>query len=119
MGTTLVTGLGLVGTSYAQNALKRGESIVFYDMAPRKDFLANKLGSANVTVVQRDIRDLPSLIETIQKHKCDTVLHTAGLIGGKVGNPIAVGIALENRNPERAVIGIIERSGGAIESCCA
>jgi len=24
---TLITGLGLVGTSYAQNALKRGESI--------------------------------------------------------------------------------------------
>ena len=50
---TLITGLGLVGTSYAQLALKRGESIVFYDVAPRKDFLAHKLGTANVTVVQR------------------------------------------------------------------
>ncbi len=36
---TLITGLGLVGTSYAQLALKRGERIVFYDMAPRQDFL--------------------------------------------------------------------------------
>src|SRR5207344_1350073 len=94
MGTTLVTGLGLVGTSYAQHALKRGESIVFYDMAPRQDFLANKLGTANVTVVQRDIRDLPSLIETIQKYKCDAVLHTAGLIGGKVGTPIYAGMQI-------------------------
>ena len=51
MGTTLITGLGLVGTSYAQNALKRGENVVFYDFAPRKDFLAHKLGGANVTVV--------------------------------------------------------------------
>ena len=49
MGTTLITGLGLVGTSYAQNAIKRGESVVFYDMAPRQDFLAHKLGAANVT----------------------------------------------------------------------
>jgi UDP-glucose 4-epimerase len=94
MGTTLITGLGLVGTSYAQHALKRGESVVFYDMAPRKDFLAHKLGGANVTVVQRDIRDLPSLLETIQKYKCDTVLHTAGLIGSKVGNPIYAGMQI-------------------------
>ena len=94
MGTTLITGLGLVGTSYAQHALKRGENIVFYDLAPRKDFLAHKLGSANVAVVQRDVRDLPALIETIQKFKCDTVIHTAGLIGGKVGNPIYTGLQI-------------------------
>jgi nucleoside-diphosphate-sugar epimerase len=61
---------------------------------PRKDFLAHKLGDANVTVVQRDVRDLPSLIEAIQKYKCDTVIHTAGLIGGKVGNPIYAGMQI-------------------------
>ena len=94
MATTLITGLGLVGTSYAQHALKRGENIVFYDVAPRKDFLAHKLGSADVTVVQRDVRDLPALIETIQKFKCDTVIHTAGLIGGKVANPIYSGLQI-------------------------
>lgn len=94
MAATLITGLGLVGTSYAQHALKRGENIVFYDVAPRKDFLAQKLGSANVTVVQRDVRDLPALIETIQKSKCDTVIHTAGLIGGKVANPIYTGLQI-------------------------
>jgi nucleoside-diphosphate-sugar epimerase len=94
MASTLITGLGLVGTSYAQHALKRGEGVVFYDVAPRKDFLAQKLGSANVTVVQRDVRDLPALIETIQTYKCDTVIHTAGLIGGKVANPIYTGIQI-------------------------
>ena len=94
MASTLITGLGLVGTSYAQHALKRGENIVFYDVAPRRDFLAHKLGGANVTVVQRDVRDLPALIETIQKFKCDTVIHTAGLIGGKVGNPIYTGLQI-------------------------
>jgi nucleoside-diphosphate-sugar epimerase len=94
MGTTLITGLGLVGTSYAQNALKRGEKVVFYDVAPRKDFLAHKLGGADVSVVQRDIRDLSSLIETIQQHRCDTVLHTAGLIGGKVAQPVYTGLQI-------------------------
>jgi len=92
--STLITGLGLVGTSYAQLALKRGESVIFYDIAPQKDFIATKLGSANVTVVQRDVRDLPALIETIQQHKIDTVLHTAGLIGGKVARPIYTGLQI-------------------------
>src|SRR5438309_537509 len=91
---TLITGLGLVGTAYAQLALKRGENIIFYDVAPRKDFLANKLGPANVTVVQGDVRDLPALVETIQKHKVDKVIHTAGLIGGKVAQPIYTGMQI-------------------------
>jgi glutamate dehydrogenase/leucine dehydrogenase len=29
MASTLITGLGLVGTSFAQHAIKRGESVVF------------------------------------------------------------------------------------------
>ena len=91
---TLITGLGLVGTSYAQLALKRGESIVFYDVAPRQDFLAKKLGSANVTVLQKDVRDLPALIEAIQKHRVDTVIHTAGLIGGRVAQPLYSGLQI-------------------------
>lgn len=91
---TLITGLGLVGTAYAQNALRRGEKIVFYDIAPRKDFLARKLGGADVTVVQRDVRDLPALIETMLKNKIDTVIHTAGLIGGKVAQPIYSGMQI-------------------------
>jgi len=91
---TLVTGLGLVGTSYAQLAFKRGESVVFYDVAPRKDYLATKLGTDSVTVVQGDVRDLPALIETIQKYRCDTVIHTAGLIGGKVAKPIYSGLQI-------------------------
>jgi len=91
---TLITGLGLVGTAYAQLALKRGENIIFYDVAPRKDFLANKLGPANVTVVQGDVRDLPALVETIQKHIVDKLIHTAGLIGGKVAQPIYTGMQI-------------------------
>jgi nucleoside-diphosphate-sugar epimerase len=92
--TTLITGLGLVGTSYAQLALKRRESVIFYDIAPRRDFLAAKLGNANVNVVQGDVRDLPALIETIRKYQADTVMHTAGLIGGKVAQPIYTGMQI-------------------------
>ena len=42
--TTLVTGAGLIGTAFAQNALARGEQVVFVDPEPRADFLRLKLG---------------------------------------------------------------------------
>ncbi|HWP56263.1 MAG TPA: NAD(P)-dependent oxidoreductase [Candidatus Acidoferrales bacterium] len=92
--TTLITGMGLVGTSFAQVALKRGENIVFYDVAPRTDFLAAKLGRANVTVVQGDVRDLPALVDAMRAHKADTVMHTAGLIGAKAARPIYTGMQI-------------------------
>ena len=92
--STLITGVGLVGTAFAQRALQRGEKIVFFDMAPKMDFLQRKLGNADVTVLKRDIRDLPALIDAMQTHKVDTVLHTAGLIGGAVANPVYSGLQI-------------------------
>jgi nucleoside-diphosphate-sugar epimerase len=91
---TLITGIGLVGTAFAQLALKRGERLVFYDFQPRKEFLAKKIGSADVAVVQKDIRDLPALVETMQKNKIDTVVHTAGLIGGRVAEALYTGLQI-------------------------
>ncbi|MBT3792025.1 MAG: NAD(P)-dependent oxidoreductase [Rhodospirillales bacterium] len=82
--TTLVTGAGLIGTAFAQNALKRNEDVVFFDPEPRADFIAKKLGTKDVAQVRGDVRDLPKLIETIKEYKCETVVHTAGIIGGKV-----------------------------------
>jgi len=91
---TLITGIGLVGTSLAPLALKRGERLVFYDFQPRREFLAKKIGSADVTIVQKDIRDLPALIEAMQKYKIDTVIHTAGLIGGRVAEALYTGLQI-------------------------
>lgn len=92
--TTLITGIGLVGTAFAQRALNRGERLVFYDFQPRQEFLNKKLGSAEVVVVQKDIRDLPALIHAMQEHKVDTVLHTAGLIGGRVAEALYTGLQI-------------------------
>lgn len=83
--TTLITGAGLVGTAYAQKALARGEDVVFFDPEPRTDFIRLKLGdNAGVPLVRGDVRSLPDLVAAIQAHKAQTVLHTAGIIGGKV-----------------------------------
>ncbi|MCZ6621744.1 MAG: NAD-dependent epimerase/dehydratase family protein, partial [Deltaproteobacteria bacterium] len=92
--TTLITGIGLVGTSFAQLALKRGERLVFFDFQPRGDFLRRKLGDAQVTVLQKDVRDLPALIQAMKEHQVDTVVHTAGLIGGRVAESLYTGLQI-------------------------
>ena len=91
---TLITGVGLVGTSFAQCALERREKLVFYDFQPRADYLTDRLDSRDVAVVQRDVRDLPALVEAIQDHRVDTLVHTAGLIGRKVSEPLYSGLQI-------------------------
>ncbi len=94
MSTTLVTGAGLVGTSFAQCALKRGESLVFFDPQPRQEFLQMKLAKGNFQVVPKDVRDLPALIEAIKTNKVETVVHTAGLIGSRVAESLYTGFQI-------------------------
>lgn len=91
---TLVTGIGLVGTSFAQEALKRGERLVFFDFQPRLEFLKRKLGDAKVDVIQKDIRDLPALVQAMKDHNVDTVVHTAGLIGARVAESFYSGLQI-------------------------
>ena len=92
--TTLITGSGLVGTSFAQAALARGVRLVFYDALPHREFLERKLPGADVAFVQGDILDLPALLQAIKKHGVDTVVHTAGLVGTKVAEAPYTGIRI-------------------------
>ena len=92
--TTLITGAGLVGTSFAQQAVRRGEKVVFVDPVPREDFIRAKLGNADFVYLTEDVRSLPGLISTINAHKVDTIVNTAAVIGRRVGDPIHFGYAL-------------------------
>ena len=92
--TTLITGAGLVGTSFAQAAIKRGEDVVFYDPQPRDEFIRIKLGKAPYKVVAKDVRDLPGLVQAIRDHKVATVVHSAGLIGKRVEESLYTGVAV-------------------------
>ena len=92
--TTLITGAGLVGTAYAQEAVRRGEKVVFLDPLPREDFVRSKLANADFTLIADDVRNMAGLIDAIETHKAETVLHTAGLIGQKVEQPLHVGMSL-------------------------
>lgn len=91
---TLITGAGLIGTAFAQFAVKRAEPVLFLDSEPREDFIRMKLGGADFKLIQKDIRDLPALISAIQSHRIDTVVHTAGLIGNRVGDSIYNGVQI-------------------------
>jgi UDP-glucose 4-epimerase len=104
--TTLVTGAGLIGTAFAQNAIARGEKVVFVDPEPRADFLKHKLGDKGYVQVRADVRDLPALIATIKEHKAETVVHTAGLIGNRVQQSLYAGFDINlggTRNVGEAV----------------
>jgi len=83
-----------VGTSFAQFAVQRDVPLVFYDAQPEGGFLRAKLPGANVEFVQGDILDLPALLHAMTKHRVDTVVHTAGLIGNKVADAPYTGVSI-------------------------
>ena len=91
---TLITGAGLVGTAFAHYAKQRTEKMVFLDSEPRKTFLQLKSGDADVTLIRKDVRDLPALIAIITDYHIDTIVHTAGLIGKRVADSVYMGFQI-------------------------
>ena len=108
--TVLVTGAGLIGTAFARYAIARGERVVFLDPEPRTDFLRFKLGDAGYDFVRKDVRDLPAIIEAIHAHGATKVVHTAGLIGGKVQQSLSLAFDL-NLNGTRNVAEAVRLTG--------
>lgn len=104
--TILVTGAGLIGTGFAREAIARGEEILFFDPEPREDYLRFKLGDKGHRLLWGDVRDLPALIAAMKDNKVTTVVHTAGLIGGKVQKSLFHGFEINlagTRNVAEAV----------------
>lgn len=92
--TTLITGAGLIGASFAQHAVRRGEQVVFVDPLPRRDFLKAKLGNAPFEIVEDDVRNIGALVDLMQSRKVERVLHTASRIGHKAASPLHEGYSL-------------------------
>jgi len=109
--TALVTGAGLIGTAFAQVALGRGERVVFLDPEPRADFLKEKLGEEGYALLRADVRDLPALVDAVRTHRVETVVHTAGLIGGRVQQ--SLGLAFDINLGGARNIAEAMRLGGA------
>ena len=98
--TTVVTGAGLIGTAFAQNAIARGEQVVFVDPEPRADFL--KLAWPETTVALHDLTGFEGRCDAIYFAKSETpappgMATTAWLASTLIAlraSPIPVGIAI-------------------------
>jgi UDP-glucose 4-epimerase len=80
----LITGAGLIGSNAARHAVDAGHKVVLFDLSPNRDYIQRVVGKEKADVVAADMRDLPALLSALEKFNIDTVVHTAGLIGGRV-----------------------------------
>lgn len=80
----LITGGGMIGCHTAAELLRAGDAVTLFDLAPNETYIRRVAGQA-VEIVRGDVRELPSLMETIQAARPDVVVHTAGLIGSVAG----------------------------------
>jgi len=86
----LVTGAGLVGCNTARQLIERGHQAVLYDIAPNEPYIRSVVDRAEV--VRGDVQDMPTVIETLQKHKIEVIAHTAFLIGGSINQRPFAGV---------------------------
>lgn len=80
----LITGAGLIGTNAARHAVDAGHKVALFDLSPNRDYIQTIVGKDKADVVAADMRDLPALLSALEKFNVDTMVHTAGLIGGRV-----------------------------------
>ncbi len=80
----LITGAGLIGSHAARHMVDAGHKVVLFDLSPNRDYLDKVVGSDKTEAVAADMRDLPALLSALERYHVDTLVHTAGLIGGRV-----------------------------------
>jgi nucleoside-diphosphate-sugar epimerase len=80
----LITGAGLIGSNAARHAVDAGHKVVLFDLSPNRDYIEKIVGKDKADVVAADMRDLPALLSAMEKFNVNTLVHTAGLIGGRV-----------------------------------
>jgi UDP-glucose 4-epimerase len=86
----LITGAGLVGCRVARRLVRQGHRVVLYDIAPNPTYV--KSVADEVELVRGDIRDLSTLVETMQAQQVETVFHSAFLIGQQLSRQPYIGL---------------------------
>lgn len=103
----LITGAGLIGTHLARRITDAGDKVVLFDLAPNRDYIGKVVGPDKAHVVAADMRDLPALIQALNKFDVDTIVHTAGLIGKRVAENTYTG----STNNILGTINVLEAAG--------
>jgi len=76
----LITGAGLIGTHTAKELVDCGDEVMFFDFAPRPDYIRRVTGR-DLTVIRGDIRDLAALVDAFQQVRPECVIHLAASVG--------------------------------------
>jgi UDP-glucose 4-epimerase len=82
--TVLITGAGMIGCHLAKRIVEADNKVVLFDLSPNREYIQRVVGKGQVEVVAADMRDLPALMNALKTFSVDTLVHTAGLIGGRV-----------------------------------
>ncbi|HEX6801406.1 MAG TPA: NAD(P)-dependent oxidoreductase [Candidatus Binatia bacterium] len=80
----LITGAGLIGTNAARHMVDAGHKVALFDLSPNRDYIGKVVGKDKADVVAANMLDLPALLSALERFNVDTMVHTAGLIGGRV-----------------------------------
>jgi nucleoside-diphosphate-sugar epimerase len=80
----LITGAGLIGAHTARHLAAGGHKVVLLDLSPNREYIERVVGPGKAELVGADMRDLPALLSALERFDVDTLVHTAGLIGGRV-----------------------------------
>ncbi|HLZ07193.1 MAG TPA: NAD(P)-dependent oxidoreductase, partial [Chloroflexota bacterium] len=92
--TTLITGVGAVGSHVAARLQEIGESLVLYDLNPNLDFLSTMFEVERTKVVVGDVNDIEGLVETVKREKIDRIVHLAGVLTRQLQDRPYLGIQL-------------------------
>lgn len=80
----LITGAGLIGSHTARHLVDGGNRVALFDLSPNRDYVAKVVGKDKADIVAANMLDLPALLSALERFSVDTIVHTAGLIGGRV-----------------------------------
>ena len=80
----LITGAGLIGSHAARQMADAGHKVVLFDLSPNREYIQKVVGKDKADVVAANMLDLPALLSALERFNVDTLVHTAGLIGGRV-----------------------------------
>lgn len=80
----LITGAGLIGSHAARHMVDGGHKVALFDLSPNREYIGKVVGKDRADIVAANMLDLPALLSALEKFNIDTIVHTAGLIGGRV-----------------------------------
>ena len=78
MSIMVTGGAGFIGSKIVRKLVERGEELVCFDMAPPRGKLVPYLD--RIQVYRGDITQMPHLLEAVNLHQVDKIIHMAALL---------------------------------------